>query len=545
MKIKHLGFDTQSLRFRGRRPLGLAAAIASAALATLAPASANAANNSPYTSAPFSFTQISGLALPFGQAPSFTPSGNVLATELDSAGISQIYVSPANNDSPGAETCLTCTTITGPNGLPQERPQADWILFESYGQQAAAHVGNPGLGGFGGDLYVMHPDGTDVNRLTTNSDPNLGVPYTTVTGTPYDNFHAYWSPNGKHVVWTHLEADGLPGGEKWEIMVGDFTVNFLGVPSLTNVRVVGLPFGAYETQPWSPDGSGFIFFASGGHQSPFTATAPGWGNSRIFFMRVYSEPSDTALTTPTVTTLTDNLPFYTEQAVFTPDMQAVIMMSNRAQPATAWTREVMADAQTFGFDSDQVNTGATQTLQFVTDFNGFTVPSDDFISDLYIVDSSNILASPRLLTPSLPPGSIVPEFYWNANYTELISTVGNVNGTIASYTGSFSGSLPHTPPSSTPAWLTGTAPVWTRVGAALLTPTQTGPVTNLSVPVIAPSNPAPGQPHNGTNNDVAVQATPVVALTYGIPWQTDLTTIGNMSGHTDLASRGLNRVGGL
>jgi hypothetical protein len=70
-------------------------------------------------------------------------------------------------------------------------------------------------------------------------------------------------------------------------------------------------------------------------------------------------------------------------------------------------------------------------------------------------------------------------------------------------------------------------------------------VTNLSVPVIAPSNPAPAQPHNGTNNDLAVQATPVVALTYGIPWQTDLTTLGNLSGQTDLASRGLDRVGGL
>jgi hypothetical protein len=515
-------------------------AAATAALGWFSPISASAAN-SPYFAAPFTFAPIAGLAHSFGQGPSFTPSGNVLSAQLDSAGISQIYVSPANNDSSGAETCLTCTTITGPNALPQERPQADWILFESYGQQQAAHLGNPGFGGFGGDLYVMHPDGSDVNRLTTNSDPNLGVPYTTVTGTPYDNFHAYWSPNGKHVAWVHLEADGLPGGEKWELMVGDFTVNFLGVPSLNNVRVVGQPFGAYEMQPWAPDGSGFIFFASGGHASPFQATAPGWGNSRIYFMRVFSEPTDAPLATPTVTPLTDNLPYYTEQALFTPDMQAVIMMSNRAQSATSWTREVMNDSQVFAFDTDQINTGATQTLQFVTDFNGVTIPADDFQSDLYIVDSSNV-SNVRRLT-SL--GQVVPEFYWNANYTQLISTVENVNGTSASYTGSFSGSLPHTPPSTTPAWLAGTAPVWTRVGAALLTPTQTGSVNNLSVPVVAPSSPAPAFPHNATNNDVPLQATPLVALSYGVPWQTDLTTLGNMSGHTDLASRGLDRVGGL
>ena len=160
MEIKHLGFETQSRRFRGRRPFAFAAALASAALATLAPISANAA--SPYFGASFSHPAIPGLAHSFGQAPSWDTTGTkVFSAQLDSAGIFQIYSSPANNDSPGAETCLTCTTVTGPNGLPQERPQGDWILFESYGQQSA-HLGNPGLGGFGGDLYVMHTDGTNV-----------------------------------------------------------------------------------------------------------------------------------------------------------------------------------------------------------------------------------------------------------------------------------------------------------------------------------------------------------------------------------------------
>ena len=363
------------------------------------------------------------------------------------------------------------------------------------------------------------------------------MPYTTVTGTPYDNFHAYWSPNGKHVVWTHLEADGLPGGEKWEILVGDFTVNFLGVPSLTNVRVVGLPFGAYETQPWSPDGSGFLFFSSGGYQSPFTTTAPGWGNSRIFFMRLYSEPTDTPLAQPMVTPLTDNLPVYTEQALFTPDMLDVIMMSNRAESPTAWTREVMNDAQTTTFNLDQVNTGATQTLQFVADFVGSTIPSDDFTSDLYIVDSSNLLN----VKPLTPFGKILPEFYWNASYTQLLWTVFDFAGTSTSYTGSFSVSLP--PVTTTPGWLTGTVPDYTRVGAAAQTPTQTGPVDNFSVPVLPPLFPAPAQPHAGTNNDT--QSTPLVAVSYVVSWQTDLTLLGNASGHTDLASRGLDRIGGL
>lgn len=547
MNVKHLGSDTLSPRVRARRPRALATALASAALATLASISANAAS-SPYYGATFTPTSLAAppASLPhsFGQAPSWTPDGYVLSMQLDSAGIFQIYRS-----GPGAtlagETCLTCTTVTGPNGLPQERAQGDWILFESYGQQSA-HLGNPGLGGFGGDLYVMHPDGSHVNRLTTNSDPNLGVPYTTVSGTPYDNFHAYWSPNGKHVVWTHLEADGLPGGEKWEIMVGDFTVNVLGVPSLANVRVVGQPFGAYETQPWSPDGSGFIFFVSGGYQSPFTATPPGWGNSRIFFMRLYSEPSDAPLAQPMVTELTDNLPFYTEQAVFTPDMQDVIMMSNRAQSPTSWTREVMNDALSLKFDFDQVNTGATQTVQFVADFAGKTISTDDFTSDLYIVDSSNIQAFPKRLT-SL--NKIIPEFYWNAHYTELLWTLEDPfapTPTSTSYTGSFSGAgIPTAVVSSTPKWITSSEQAinWARVAGEAQPPTQTGLVTNVSVPVVAPAFPAPAFPHNANNNDT--QSTPLVAATYVVSWQTDLTALGNASGHTDLASRGLARLGGL
>ena len=204
-------------------------------------------------------------------------------------------------------------------------------------------MGGPGFGGYGGDLYVMHPDGTHAYRLTTNSDPNLGTPYTTLIGTPYDNFHAYWSPNGQHIVWTHEEADPLvAGGEKWEILLGDFTVTN-GVPSLNNVTVVGPPYGAYETEPWSPDGNGFIFFASGGRQSPFQATPPGWGNARIYYMRVYGPGASPA--NPMVTPLTDNLPVYTEQAVFTPDEQDVIMMTDRADPSTSWTHEVMSAAQ--------------------------------------------------------------------------------------------------------------------------------------------------------------------------------------------------------
>src|SRR5262249_14591184 len=101
------------------------------------------------------------------------PDGDVLSGQLDSGGVSQIYRSKLSG---GDQVCLTCATVKGPNALPQERPQGDWILFESYGQQPT-HVGTPGLGGYGGDLYVIHPDGSHVHRLTTSSDPDRGAQY--------------------------------------------------------------------------------------------------------------------------------------------------------------------------------------------------------------------------------------------------------------------------------------------------------------------------------------------------------------------------------
>ncbi len=526
---------------------GATVAAATVVLGWWAPISANAANNSPYSNSTSLFTstplQTSGAPpqpLSFGQGPSWMTSGapgGVLSNQLDSGGTLQIYSSTDVHGN--GTTCLTCTTVQGPNGLPQERPQGDWILFESYGQQLTTHFGNPGYGGYGGDLYAMHPDGTHVYRLTTTSDPNGGIPYNGLVGTPYDNFHAYWSPDGNHIVWTHLEADSpLAGGEKWEIMLGDFTVNALGVPSLTNVRVVGLPYGAYETEPWSPDGKGFIFFATGGRQSPFQATPPGWGNTRIYYMRVY-DASGNLLPTPMVTPLTDNAPNYTEQAVFTPDEQAVIMMTDRNQNATSWTHAVMSTAQNYQFD-DPNNLGSTQTLQFIADFAG-----SGFAADLWIADSSN-LGNPHQLTSF---GQIVPEFFWNPTYTQLLWTLESSNAAdIRSYTGSFSGpGIPASPlttvPATTPPWLMGTAPVWTRIGAQLQTPTQLGPVNNISIPVLPPLNPAAPFPHASKRTDN--QSVPLVTASYLAEWQADLTLLGDESLQPLLAPQGLLRLGGF
>ncbi|MGC1814328.1 MAG: hypothetical protein WA696_09350 [Solirubrobacterales bacterium] len=450
------------------------------------------------------------LARGFSQDPSWSRNGKVLSSQFDAAGIKQIYRARPDGKH---QTCLTCRTATGPNGLPQERPDGKWILFESYGQQSV-HLGGPGLGGFGGDLYLMRPDGSHPYRLTTNSDPNNGAPYGQAEGVPYDNFHAYWSPNGRQVIWTHTEANPLSaGGETWSILLGDFKMKN-GRPSLRNVRVVGKPYGAYETQPWSPDGKGFLFSAAGGYNSPYQATPPGWGNMRIYYMRLYGKGASPAH--PRVTRIGDNAPFYEEQSIFTPDMRTVIMMSNRAATLGSWYGLIAAAAQRTAFDAR--NTGTTQTLQFLADFNG-----PDFRSDLFAVDTRT-KATRRLTFQN----NVVPEFYWNHGYTKILWSLNGQN--TASYTGHFKG-VRHARrmvPKRTPGPLYGDPVDMARVGAQAQPIRDPGPTDNLPVAVQPPDNPAPAFPHATTHGDKTI--VPVVVATYFPIWAADLAKLGQLAG---------------
>jgi len=208
----------------------------------------------------------------FGQTPSWARNGDVLSQEDDESGIQQVYRSKLDGSH---KRCLTCGRVKGSNGFAEERPQGDWIMFSSWADQAQ-HFGGPGLGGFGSDLYVMRKNGTDPVWLTATTDPNHGADYRAAGGVPYDNYHSYWSPDGRHIAWTRAEAYPLSeGGERWEMMLADFVVPKTGTPHLSNVRVVGPAFGVYETQHWAPDGSGFLFTAFGPRASPFQNRSSG------------------------------------------------------------------------------------------------------------------------------------------------------------------------------------------------------------------------------------------------------------------------------
>jgi hypothetical protein len=484
-----------------------AAALATCASVALAPAAW--AGLGPYFAAPFKATKL-GYA--FGQAPSWTHDGKVLSTQLDSAGISQIYRARTDGS---RQTCLTCKTVKGPNGLADERPQGDWILFESYGQQPV-HVGAPGLGGYGGDLYVMRPDGSHPYRLTTNSDPDNGARYEMDRGVPYDNFHAHWSPDGRHLIWTHTEAQSLSmGGETWSILLGNFTVEN-GRPALKRVRVVGKPYGAYETQPWSPDGRGFLFSATGGLNSPYQAATPGWGNMRLYYMRLYGKGASPA--NPRVTLISDNAPLYQEQAIFTPDMKTVIMMSNRAATVGSWYTAVASAAQRTRFDAP--DTGASQTLQFLADFNG-----PDFRADLFAVDVRT--GAVRRLTYI---DRVIPEFYWNDEYTKIIWGLGGTP--CCTYVGRFPGiAKPQREvPSQTPRALKGKPVDMSRVGAQAQPIRDPGPTDNIAVAVAPPDDPAPGLPHATERSDSIT--VPAVTATYLGRWLDDLDTLGDEVGAT-------------
>lgn len=372
-----------------------AALVAAAALfATIlaVPAAAAGGTPGPYFLAPFT-TRTNGFT--FGQDPSWTPDGRVLSTEKDPAGVAQVFVSALDGAHP---SCLTCGQ-PGPNGFAQERPQGDWILFCSWRGQTVT-FGAPCLGGVGTDLYAMRPDGTHVTRLTA---PGFA---TEAAGTPWDNYHPYWSPDGRQIAWTHLDfLDGQHGGTQWTILVADFRVDGSGAPSLADATTVA-PGGdtAYETQPWAPDGSGVLYtaFASNGD------ARAGWLNTELYFLRLHGHGA--SLARPQPLHLTDDHPGWDEQAVFTPDMRDVVWMSSRATPT--WYQTVVTAAQQTGYRPSLEN--ETAGPMFV-----LSILDPRFRTDLYELDLATHAV--RRLTDA---NEVVPEFYFDPGGTRLLWTNG-------------------------------------------------------------------------------------------------------------------------
>lgn len=349
------------------------------------PVSAEAASTgNPYATAPFSVTTDPAT---FGQAPVFMPDGQVVyGKNFEKGAGTQIYIS--NQNGSGLK-CLTCE-LAAPNNVPAVRPQGDWILFHSWMGHRIT-LGSPGYGGLGSALWIMRPNGSEVTQLT-ETQAGFGA------DEAYDDYHAYWSPNGSEVVWTHLNwnfVDGKGQG-KWDVEVANFTASPAGVPALTDIRVVRPANGSwYESQWWAPDGSGFLY----------TQTAGTAMDTELFFCRLSASGCQ-------VTQLTDNAS-WNEQAIFTPDGKDVIFMSSRDHPGFFNTFVQLAQDADLTTDDDYLLTLEIFEL-------AYEQPVAQEATDLYELDLAT--GSVRRLTTDGDDGWIIPEFSWDPTHSFLIWT---------------------------------------------------------------------------------------------------------------------------
>jgi hypothetical protein len=323
----------------------------------------------------------------FGQAPVFMPGGEVLASDDfgNTPYNDQTYEARVNGKDP---RCLTCQ-LGGENLVPAVRPQGDWVLFHSW---IGHHItlGAPGYGGIGSELYAMHPNGTDVTKLYANPSVQDGE------GT--DDYHAYWSPDGRRIVWTHFNGNIIDGNGqgRWDVRVANFVVRH-GKPALTNVRIVRPANGHwYETQWWAPDGSGFLYTESYGTSI----------DTELFYCHLPK-------TGPCHSTQLTDYPAWNEQALFTPDMKDVIFMSSRAHPG--FLNTYIQVAREIGL------TSAYDNFLILPIFDlGYLQPVAAEGTDLY--EESLATHAVRRLTYDGNQGWVTPEFTWNPSNKELFWT---------------------------------------------------------------------------------------------------------------------------
>jgi hypothetical protein len=124
--------------------------------------------------------------------------------------------------------------------VPVVQPHGDWILFHSWNGHAL-RIGGAGFGGLGSEIWVMKRDGTARTNLTRDTEF-------------HDNFHAYWSPDGRYIAWTALSWNAGEGGNgRSEIRVARFDPRGPSGPRLVDEHVVR-PGNGHWTQNKFGDG---------------------------------------------------------------------------------------------------------------------------------------------------------------------------------------------------------------------------------------------------------------------------------------------------
>jgi Tol biopolymer transport system component len=376
----------------GVRRIGLLLAI----LLAVAAGAARAANVATQRLAGDSRFVVDQNAFVLGQAMDWLDDGHVVwhdPARRDEDGDGQIQIHRSTLD--GRErVCLTCK-LPGPNQVPVVQPHGRWILFHSWNGHFLK-IGSPGFGGLGSDVWVMTRDGGTPTNLTKSSEA-------------HDNFHAYWSPDGKWIVWTSLNWNSDEGGKgRSDIRVARFEPNGPNGPRLVGEHVVRPGNGHwYETQWWAPDGSGFLY----------TETVDTAVNPELFFCRLKNRAEGPCQPVR----LTSDLA-WDEQAIFTPDMRRIIFMSSRNLP---------------GAHNDWTNIAHLLDLPAEYDYalillvfsDSYLQPILQQATDLYEIrlrwnrGRTRFKGGPaRRLTHSGDDGWVIPEFAWNPSGTRLLWT---------------------------------------------------------------------------------------------------------------------------
>lgn len=287
--------------------------------------------------------------------------------------------------------CLTCD-LEGRHQVPVVQPGGRWILFHSWHGHTAT-IGAPGFGGIGSDVWVMTADGRQKTNLTQSGDFE-------------DHFHAYWSPDGKWIVWTALSWNTDAGGTgRSDVRIARFDPNGPNGPRLVDERVVRPANGHwYETQWWAPDGSGFLY----------TETVDTAVNPELFFCLLNRRRDDCR-----PVRLTEHLA-WDEQAIFTPDMKHVIFMSSRDLPGAhnTWT----AAAHLLGLPAEY-----DYALILTVFSSSFLQPRFEQATDLWELtlawNRGRTRFKPgalRRLTHTGVDGWVIPEFAWDPKGKRLL-----------------------------------------------------------------------------------------------------------------------------
>jgi len=253
----------------------------------------------------------------------------------------------------------------------------------------------------------MRTDGSQQTQLTDVQPPTAG-PF---NGEGIDDYHAYWSPDGTHIEYAHLNWNFVTGGGegKWDVRVAEFYVGADGNPYLANTHVVRPANGHwYETQWWNPNPKrpGFLYTE--------TFPTPSGGGAAMTPQLFYCQLVNHYSACKNGGTRLTSSESWDEQAIFTPDARSVIFMSSRAQPGifNTWVNL----AHTLGLPNDY------DYLLVLPLFEaGFLQPVGQESTDLYEL-RLRYPEQVRRVTYDGDEGWITPEFTWDPSNSFLMWT---------------------------------------------------------------------------------------------------------------------------